>query len=78
MNQDKTQADEIKRILAGTSAILALVSQSSQYRSMSQSEYFATSNDLSLEDAIQAIDECLDAFSDALLYANHFAEEDKI
>jgi type IV secretory pathway VirB6-like protein len=52
--------EQIKQILVDTSVTLRMISENPEYQKMIKSETFNTSNDLTLSDAIQAINETWD------------------
>ncbi|MBD2667384.1 hypothetical protein [Richelia sinica] len=53
--------EQIKTILRGTEETLKMVLASEQYQKLQQSQYFDTTNDLTLGDAIQALSEVWEA-----------------
>ena len=52
--------EQIKQILVGTSVTLRMIAENPEYQKIIKSETFNTSNDLTLSDAIQAINEVWD------------------
>ncbi len=60
--------EQIKTILQGTEATLKLVLASSEYQQIQRSQWFTTSNDFMLDDAVQVIAEVLDGISIAEHY----------
>ena len=52
--------EQIKQILMGTSVTLRMIAENPEYQKIIKSETFNTSNDLTLSDAIQAINEIWD------------------
>lgn len=52
--------EQIKQILVGTSVTLRMIAENSEYQKIIKSDSFTTSNDLTLSDAIQAINEVWD------------------
>lgn len=55
--------EQIKTILKGCEASLQAVLNDSRYQQFQQNEHFTTNNDLTLGDAIQALNEVLEGIS---------------
>lgn len=56
--------EQIKAILKGCEASLQAVLVDPNYQKIQQNDHFTTNNDLTLGDAIQALNEVLEAISD--------------
>ncbi|MCC5620810.1 hypothetical protein [Nostoc sp. CHAB 5715] len=55
--------EQIKAIIKGCEASLQIVLSDSSYQKIQQSDCFTTNNDLTLGDAIQALNEVLEGIS---------------